>query len=194
MTRLGKLLLAHGYTWDAEGSPAIEPQSLFRMGSLSKPLTATAMLRLAQDGVLSLADRLADWLPIELPGDARLEQISLLDLLQHLGGWDSQASFDPLFYDPQIARQMELSLPLTIPNILDFMSAQPLQSTPGAAFHYSNFGYLLLGMVIEAASGKPYSQALQELVFSPLGASGFLSRAQPPGTAPGWRGDVFFHV
>lgn len=174
VTGAGKLLLAHGYTWDAETVPETGPDALFRIASLSKPLTAAAVLRLAQDGRLELGDRLVDWLAIEPAAQTRLEELTLLQLLQHLGGWDRQATFDPLFYDVQIARRLGVSLPVAIADILAFMSDQPLQQQPGSSFRYSHFGYLLLGKVIEAAAGASYAQAMDSLVFAPLSASGLL--------------------
>lgn len=165
-----KLLITRAYTAD-ENASCTMPETRFRVASLSKPLTATAIMHLAQTGALSLDDKLVSLLPEVNASIAGMEQISVSDLLEHLGGWDAAATFDPMFYDNPIASALAISLPITQENILVFMNTKPLQHTPGTIYAYSNFGYMLLGMIIEKVSGESYETYVQNAVLTPLGIS-----------------------
>src|SRR5205823_1387377 len=92
--------------------------------------------------------------------------------LQHLGGWDRDKTFDPMFYDQPIAQALHRELPITRDDIVRFMAGQPLTYDPGTTYNYSNFGYLLLGRVIEKLSGVPYERYVQERVLNPLSIRG----------------------
>lgn len=163
----GKLLITRAYTAD-ENTSCTMPETRFRVASLSKPITATALLHLVQTGVISLDDKLVSLLPEVNASIAGMDQISVSDLLEHLGGWDSSTTFDPMFYDNQIASALSISLPITQENILAFMNTKPLQHTPGTTYAYSNFGYMLLGKIIEKVSGESYEAYVQNTVLSPL--------------------------
>lgn len=173
VTRNGRLVLARGYTYtdDAEDL-TVQPTSLFRIASVSKPLTATAILRLVQDGRLSLSSKVKDLISLTPPPgqspDARLANVTVRNLLQHLGGWNSATTFDPMFRDANIAAALGGSLPISQANILTYMTGQPLQHTPGTTYAYSNYGYCLLGRIITAVTGLPYADYVRQVVFSPL--------------------------
>lgn len=173
VTRGSKLALARGYNFSPDPSnSAVQPTSLFRIASISKSITGTAIMRLVQDGQLDLTRRLGDILTLTPPAnqsaDPRLADVTVRHLLQHLGGWNSQITFDPMFSDLRISDSLGIPLPISRDSIATYMMGQPLQSTPGTQFAYSNFGYSLLGKIIEVTSGLSYQEYVHQMVFSPL--------------------------
>jgi CubicO group peptidase (beta-lactamase class C family) len=168
VTHRGRLVLARGYTWSADAALTTQPASLFRIASISKPITATVVLRLAQDGRLALTDRVAGVLGLAAPADPRLHDVTVLHLLRHLGGWDREVAGDPLFDDAVIARALGKRLPVDRADIVQYVTARPLDHTPGTAYAYSNYGYLLLGEVIERAGGSAYADQVRRTVLDPL--------------------------
>ncbi|MEV4545892.1 serine hydrolase domain-containing protein [Micromonospora echinaurantiaca] len=174
VTYRGRLVLARGY---GNNSPQlIQPTSLFRVASLSKSLTAAAIVRLAQDGRLSLGDPVGKFVDLTPPAgqsvDPRLGQVTLWRLLQHTGGWDRDATnFDPLFKDRIIARALGVPMELRHADVIRFMSGQPLLHDPGATVSYSNYGYLLAGRVVEAVTGMPYETYVKQTLLAPLGVT-----------------------
>ena len=75
--------------------------------------------------------------------DPNLREVTILDLLQHLGGWDRDETFDPMFADARISEALDVSNPINHANIITFMNGQPLQYEPGTKYAYSNYGYCL---------------------------------------------------
>ncbi|BCM91647.1 penicillin-binding protein 4* [Abditibacteriota bacterium] len=174
-----KLVMTRGYGWASrEGKVPISPDSMFRIGALSKPITAVAILLLAQEGKLTLDtpvfNVLKDLVPLEggTP-DPRLSKITIRHLLQHSGGWDAEASFEPFDRLAQIATAAKQPAPPDSDAIIRYMMGQPLQFDPGTKAVYSNFGYLLLGRVIEKISGIGYEDFVNNKLFTPLGAQTF---------------------
>ncbi len=90
-------------------------------------------------------------------------------MLEHKGGWDRDASFDPMFRTKQIEQELQLSHPATPLNVVQYMLTKPLQFTPGEKSVYSNFGYCVLGRVLEKVLKKPYGDCIQQSVCKPLG-------------------------
>ena len=133
---------------------ALTSNSVFDMASVSKQFTATAVLLLEQDGELSLDDSLADWVD-DLPADA--DEISLADLMHHTSGI---ADYTNLL-------DAELSETTTQQDAVDAIAKLP-QLRDGDGFSYSNSNYVLLAEVVEAASGMPLAEFLDERVFGPL--------------------------
>ncbi len=173
ITHHGKLVFARGYTWSKAGAPVTEPISLFRIASLSKPITSAGILKLVEDKQLSLDDKVIDILPFGTPEgkipDPNLGKVTILHLLEHLGGWDSDKSFDPMFVDKKISKALGSQPPVTQADIITFMNGQPLQYAPGTKYAYSNYGYCLLGCVIEQKTGLSYEDYIKRTVLSPLG-------------------------
>ena len=85
------------------------------------------------------------------------------------GGWDRDKSFDPMFIPIKIAKTFGTEPPANQEQIIRYMLTQPLDFDPGEREAYSNFGYCVLGRVIEKVSGKPYGKYVQEEVLAPLG-------------------------
>lgn len=186
----GRLVYARGYGWaDRERQQRVEPTSLFRIASISKPITAVAVLKLVEQGKLKLDDRAFDFLPLKpLPGakpDARLRAVTIRQCLQHTGGWDRDASYDPMFRSKLIAAAVGTPAPADPDAVIRYMLGQPLDFDPGTRYAYSNFGYCVLGRVIEQLTGKSYAAFVQESVLVPSGSKTMrLGRSLEPGRAP----------
>jgi CubicO group peptidase (beta-lactamase class C family) len=169
----GRLIMAHGYTWQDPGFTT-QPVSLFRIASVSKPITAVAVLKTIQDGKLSLDTRITDILTFDPPAgksvDPRLNDVTVAHLLYHQGGWDTaQLGYDPMFSDSRISSALGVPLPISQVDIITYMSGVPLSFDPGTKYAYSNYGYMLLGRIIEAVSKQPYETYVKDNVLEPLG-------------------------
>jgi N-acyl-D-amino-acid deacylase len=176
VTRGGKLAYARGFGYaDVEKKEAVAPAAPFRIASVSKPLTAVAVLRLIEKGRLKLDDRVLDHLTLAPhlgPGakpDPRWKKITIRQLLQHTGGWDRDKSYDPIGIPWDIARSLGIKPPVKPEHVVRYMMGQPLDFEPGERYAYSNLGYLLLGRLIETVSGRPYETYVREQVLAPLG-------------------------
>lgn len=166
VTRNGRLVLARGYgVTEAGGSTPVQPDSLFRIASVSKPITSMAVMKLVEDGVLSLDQPVFPYLARGTPTDARLNAITVRHLLEHTGGWDRSIAGDPMFDARRIAAAMGVPSPPGADTILRYMLTQPLQFAPGTRYAYSNVGYLVLGEVIAKASGQTYEDHLRTLML-----------------------------
>lgn len=173
-----RLVLARGYGFaDRELRIPVQPDSLFRIGSISKPVTVMTALRLVQDGRLSLDAPILPLLgreivPPDSIRDARWNQITVRHLMQHSGGWDAGETFDPLT-SYELLDALGLSLPLRRPvtrdQVIRMMASIPLQFTPGTRQVYSNFGMMLLGRLIEKVTGTPYEELVQSMALAPMG-------------------------
>ncbi len=169
----GRLVFSRGYTWDGPDAEVVQPESLFRIASASKPITSVAIHQLIERGLLSYDTRLVDVLDLVPPSgqspDSRLDEVTIDHLLYHTGGWDRDETFDPMFFDTVIATTLGVDLPISKHDIATYMTGQPLQDDPGTHFAYSNYGYCLLGLIIEEVTGRDYSEWVAENVFQPIG-------------------------
>ena len=160
----GHLVFARGYGWaDSEAQLPVQPDSLFRWASASKTLTAAAVMRLAESGKLNSDTPIFGILSQYSPyngklGDSRLAGITVRQVLHHVGGWDRMISGDPVTGDPtiDISSATRSAFPPSRDDAIRYMLAQRLDFEPGSRFAYSNFGYMLLGRVIEKISGDSY--------------------------------------
>src|SRR5437660_9542557 len=174
----GRLVYTRGYGWaDRENKVPVKPTSLFRIASISKPFTAVAVMKLLEAGKLRLDARVFDLLALGAdvlppPGgkpDERWKQITVRHLLNHTGGWDRDKSFDPMFRSREIATTFGLPSPPAPRVIIRYMLGKPLDFDPGTRYAYSNFGYCVLGRVVEKIAGTSYEKFLQEKVFAQIG-------------------------
>jgi N-acyl-D-amino-acid deacylase len=176
----GRMVVArgHGLADKATRAP-VTPRTRFRLGSLSKPITAVAILKLVEEGKLRLDDPVLPLLgnlvaPAEAVRDPRVHTITVRHLLQHTGGFDRYASGDPMFM-PRAAAAIERqrgkpppTCALILRNVLD----GPLDFVPGTREVYSNLGYCILGRIVERVSGIPYEEFARSRLLQPAGASG----------------------
>ncbi len=171
----GRLVLARGYGYaDIAAKKPVEPTSLFRIASISKPITGVAVMQLVEQGKLKLEDRVLDLLKLEphLENDAKVDErwkdITVEHCLQHRGGWDRDASFDAMFQSVRFARALKVPPPAQQGDVIRCMLGIPLDFNPGERYAYSNFGYCLLGRIIEKISNQDYESYVKEHVFAPL--------------------------
>ena len=171
----GRLVYARGFGMaDRIAGVPVQPDSIFRIASLSKPVTAIAVLKLVEDGRLDLdtpvfRDLLAHIDP-HSTSDRRMNQITVRDLLRHSGGFDSDRSGAPQWMQRKIARKIRKPTPLDCVDVIAYMKGRRLDFSPGKRFAYSNFGYCALGRVIEQVSGMPYEDFVRRAILRPAGA------------------------
>jgi CubicO group peptidase (beta-lactamase class C family) len=169
VARGGAILLERGYGL-ADRSCAVPntPETTFRIGSITKQFTAMAILQLQEAGKLDVDDPITRYLP-DYPIPARDGvAITVHHLLSHTSGipefFTVYSPDDPGSW-PRTPREI----------VYKIAANHPLDFTPGTTFSYSNTGYLVLGLIVEEASGERYETYLREQVFAPLGmdATGF---------------------
>ena len=171
-----RLVYARGYGWaDRDKKVPATASSLFRIASVSKPITAVAVLKLVEEGKLSLDARAFDIVPLPpviengREPDVRLKRITIRQLLQHTGGWDREKSYDPMFRPKLIAEKTHTPPPAGTEAVIRYMLGQPLDFDPGSRYAYSNLGYCVLGRVIENISGLDYDKFVREKLLAPVG-------------------------
>lgn len=172
----GKLIYARGFGYaDVVAQEKVQPDSLFRIASISKPVTAAAILKLVQTQKLKLDDKAFAIVKLEAHRqegtrpDPRLADVTISHLLQHTGGWDREKSFDPMFQSTKFAKALNVAAPAKPEHVIRYMLGQPLDFTPGERYAYSNFGYCVLGRVIEVVTKMPYEEFVQTEILRPLG-------------------------
>jgi CubicO group peptidase (beta-lactamase class C family) len=172
----GDLLLRKAYGRADRGSGRdVTPDTGFDIGSLVKPFTAIAILKLESEGRLRRSDAISRFFPQAAPDKGA---ITLQQLLSHSSGLpdivDSRSR--PLGYAPDFDYE-----PVSREELVRRAMGAKLRYAPGEKSQYSNLGYSLLGVVVERASGEPYEQYVRERIFAPAGMTrtGYL--------APGWK-------
>lgn len=147
---------------DAENNAPVSEHTLFRLGSISKPLTATAAMQLWERGQLDLDTPVQKYCPA-FP--QKPWPISTRQVMGHLGGIRHYKSGSQ--DDPEVGNTKHFDNPIQAG--LDFFKNDALLSEPGKQFHYSTQGYTLVGCVIEGASGAKYVDFMRQNVFVPAG-------------------------
>jgi len=171
----GELLYAKGYGW-ADKEERIEMQAYHRMriASVSKLFTAVGIMKLIEEGKLSLDSKVFGkkgvlksykHLPI---ADTLAYKITIEHLLTHTGGWRNQLRTDPMFAPVAVAKAMNLNSSPNFETTLRFMLAQRGMFTPGSLADYSNFGYTLLGEIIKDVTGKNYEAYMTQNILAPM--------------------------
>jgi D-alanyl-D-alanine carboxypeptidase len=138
----------------------LSPDHVFRIGSVTKQFAAAGLLRLIDEGKVALDDPLSKFLPDYPNGDA----ITIAQLLNHTSGIRSYTSI-PGHMDQEIRRD------LTTAELIDVFKDEPVDFAPGEGWSYNNSGYVLVGAVIEKASGMPWFRWLDRTLFEPLALS-----------------------
>lgn len=137
---------------------SIEPEMVFRLGSITKQFTSLGILMLVERGKLSLDIPITDFLP-DYPTQGR--NITIHHLLCHTSGIPSYTSLPGY----ELLNRVDMSSQ----ELVDLFKEKPLQFTPGTQFSYSNSGYALLGFIIEQITGEKYSHFIQHHIFQQLG-------------------------
>ncbi len=175
VARKGKLVVARGYGWaNLETGEPVGPDTLFGLASLSKCFTAATVLKLADEGKLGLDDPAFRFLadlrpPPETFVDPRIDTITIRQLLNHSGGWDHRVSGDPAWFSFRVARRLHVPLPIRPDDLIRYVLGVPLDFDPGTKEVYSNFGYIVLGQVIERVARRPYPRAVRAWTLRPMG-------------------------
>jgi len=178
VARKDKLILVRGYGLASkERSEPVTPTSLFRLASLSKTVTAVAVLQLVQEHRLGLDDKVLPLLGETGPRsdritDPRVRDITVRHLLQHAGGFDRARSGDAVFPPGAVdaARRQGGALPPDCATVLRDALERRLDFAPGERFAYSNLGYCILGRIVERVTGTRYETHVRERVLEPAGA------------------------
>jgi D-alanyl-D-alanine carboxypeptidase len=136
----------------------IEPDMVFRLGSITKQFTAVAILMLAERGRLNIDDSVNKFLP-EYP--MHDHTITIEHLLTHTSGIKSYTNMQDW---PSLCRN-----DYSVEGLIAFFKDQPIQFAPGTRWAYNNSGYILLGAIIEKVTGQTYEQFIQQNIFNPLG-------------------------
>lgn len=173
VTKDSRLVYARGFGLaDVDAKLPVQPDSLFRLASISKPLTSVSIMQLVEQSKFGLDDRVfevlpaKDWLPEKY--DERLRSVTIRHLLQHTAGWDRQASFDPISRVSDVSRVVNKPLPVGPAEVIRYTLTLPLDFEPGTRYAYYNVDYLLLGRIIELASGQPYEAYVKKHVLAPV--------------------------
>jgi CubicO group peptidase (beta-lactamase class C family) len=154
----GKILFEKGYGLaDRAHHVPVIPQTTFRIGSITKQFTASAILKLQEEGKLSVGDKLSKYIPDFPRGD----EVTLRHLLTHTSGIHSYTDEPDFLSRVTNATSTEA--------IIEEMKKYPYDFDPGAKWSYDNSGYMLLGYIVEKVSGQSYGDFLRENFFEPLG-------------------------
>jgi len=175
----GRLVLARGYGFaEVETHERYQPDSLWRSDSLAKTITAAAYMQLVEQGKANLDTPVLDILKLEPPTypgaafDSRWTNVTARLALLHAGGWNEDAAKDPLgatgfspvFWPNQIAKDLNITRPVARFDLICWMLGKPMQFKPGTASNYGNFGYEVVGTLIEILSGSSYEAACQQFL------------------------------
>ncbi len=179
VARDGKPIISKGYGMaNYELNVPNAPQTVFRVGSITKQFTAMAIIMLQERGKLNVEDPICKFLE-NCP--AVWQPITIRHALTHTSGMINYTNL----------RDAPKGLSSYSPaELVDLLRSKPLEFTPGEKFAYNNSGYYLLGLIIEKTSGKPYAEFLRDNIFTPLGMknSGYDdSLALVPNRASGYR-------
>jgi CubicO group peptidase (beta-lactamase class C family) len=190
VARNGKLIFARGYSWSEPTQETTSPTSLFRIASCTKPLTRIGIHKLIENHSLALTDNVQSILQLTLPNGAKptkdpkpadletdgyyFNEVQVDHLMRHSGGWDREKSGfnEPTFFkDMEVAQAFSKGLPVTREEIARWGTGQKMQFWPGFRYAYSNFGFSLLGLVIERKTGSDYISWMRDKIFAPLGVT-----------------------
>ncbi len=160
------LLYVKGYGYaDVSTQKEVTDSSLFRIGCLSQPITAMAILKLVEQGKISLDEKVFGNQGIigndyeSKPYDERIKEITVKELLDDCAGWENDDNTVPFLTSSFNASQL---LRLVLDSV-------PLQAPPGKAFNFSSLGYFVLGKIIEKVTGRPYSEYVHAVILDPAG-------------------------
>lgn len=161
VVRNGEVMLRGAYGMaDMELGAPLRPEHVFRIGSITKQFTAAAVLMLAEEGRLTLADPLTRFFPDFPSGD----RVTVQHLLSHTSGIRSYTGL------PEWRTTTRLEK--TVDELIAMFRAEPFDFEPGSSWSYNNSGYILLGAIIEQLSGMSYADFIATRIFGPLDMEG----------------------
>ena len=176
IAREDRLVYNRGFGYaSVEDGEIVEPDARFRIASTSKPITAVAILMLVDAGEIALDTPVFPLLayerPPNAPYDPRLDAITIEQLLVHAGGWNSFLGIDPQYQPWTLLASHTLGaeVPAGAETIVRFVLTRPLDFDPGTQSAYSNFGFNVLGRVIEHRSGQTYERFVRDHVLTAAG-------------------------
>lgn len=172
----GRLVFAKGFGYaDYENNEMVKPKHLFRIASVSKLITAVTIMKLQEEGKLNLQDKVfgsngvladIDYSDIK---DSRVYDITIEQLLYHTAGWNGERA-DPVFTPLLVAKKLDVPAPVDENNTIQYMLMErSLDWMPGRKYSYSNFGYVVLGKVIEEVTQMEYEKFVKFAILHPLG-------------------------
>ena len=171
-----RLIYSRGFGYADVATKQLMPSDAkMRIASISKPVTAVAVLQLIQEKQLSLDTRVLEILQasgfpdLKPADDQRWRDITVEQLLHHSGGWDRDISPDPMFQIINITQKNKLRKPAKQADIIRHQLHQPLDFAPGERYAYSNFGYCLLGRIIESVTDLSYDTYVESHILQPAG-------------------------
>jgi CubicO group peptidase (beta-lactamase class C family) len=165
----GDTILIRGYgRADVENDVPVTPETVFRIGSVTKQFTSAAVMRLVEQNKVRLDAPLSAYLP-EYTGPGR--NITVHHLLNHTSGIPSYTGVGARW-----TSQMSMNVPHE--RMLAFFAADSLEFQPGTKWAYNNSGYYLLGMIVERVTGEPYAQHVRRTLAAPLGLGSTLYCAE----------------
>ncbi len=182
MSKNGKVIFK-----GAQGMANIEHQvplntdSVFRLGSITKQFTTTAIMMLQEQGKLSITDDMKKYVP-DFPTEGNT--ITIENLMTHTSGIANYTNDRELF-------TKEIQVPITLDNMLKRFEAHPMVFKTGDEMRYSNTGYVILGKIIEVASGQSYAEFIEQNIFKKLGMNSSQYGGQQiiPNRASGYESD-----
>ena len=171
--RNDSLIYAKGYGWaDKAVNDTMNVGHILRVASVSKLITAIGIMKLQDDGKLSIKDKVFGETGVlkntsldSLAKDTSYRHMTIEHLLRHQGGFYR----DPLFSSKDVKLQMRLDHPPTADDFFRLVLSRKPNFTPGTGTKYSNVGYLLLSRIIEHVTGEPYEKYIRENVLEPAG-------------------------
>ncbi len=175
VSRSGALVYARGFGYaNTANATPVQPDSLFRVGSVSKTFTAIAIMELVEQGKVQLDQSAFSYLPNITPLSGatlnpQLASVTVRQLLNMTGGWDRSIVPDAVDNTLVIAAATGFATPLSCSQVIQYQLGQPLQHTPGTVYAYSNFGYCILGEIVAQVSGVDYVDFVRQNVLTPLG-------------------------
>ncbi|WP_139924590.1 serine hydrolase [Hymenobacter sp. DG01] len=183
ISRQGKLVYARGFGYaDLAKTQPMTPATLLRVASVSKPVTSVAVMKLMEEGKLSLQHKVfgpegylnAPYYTGVIT-DPRIYDITVRQLLEHTAGWNRDAgvdgfnSSDPIDFPLHVAQVMQVPNPVGDSTLVRYLLSRGLNFSPGTRFAYSNIGYLVLGKIIEKITGQRYEAWVRSNILAPAG-------------------------
>jgi CubicO group peptidase (beta-lactamase class C family) len=176
IAKKGVTKLSHAYTWAEAGYRVTQPSDRFLLASCSKMFLEAAVQALYDAQRLKPDTKVYPLLPgFSNPPDPRSDTITIQQLLDHTGGYNDLSpqqggsGFDPTYSMRQIALDLNLGHPVTKLDVARYMYGRMLDFDPGTVSHYSNFGYLLAGAVVEQVTGMKYFDFVKSTLLQPAG-------------------------